>query len=432
MESMITGVSCRHPFVCEHYESLDGKTGCTYGWALKNKDFSWVDIELRDIVRRCLFENPVDRPTPIQILRVIQQWKNSAGYDPREIARWWAALHGPQQVPSHTPRSPAANFNPVQQAVIHQQGLFALHPGIQATNTSKGHRALNQPIQPSPPQKRPREESTEPTEDMSPLKIQKLGGSRILAHRPQRAIQAVSSSSSPPAFLAAANLNVAKNTRHSTPALSPTFPAVVTSHHSSRSPPASLLADLNIQSITPPPPPSPPSALATSPLLSDSSTTRPGAAIQGQSSGIGPGEAMDIDREESFFQFDDDRNQVASPLIPPGQDPDNLQRQPPSTGWKMSINRATQRPAKYVKFDIPPSPTKELKAHVEILSPKIQRVVRGPSSKKPKYLKSKAMRIFVRKALPHMPVTLRNLMSRTKELESQLMIGTVPVYAYLK
>ena len=93
MESMITGVSYRHPFVCKRYESLDGKTRYTYGWALKNKDFSWVDIELRDIVCRCLFENPVDRPTPIQILKVIQQWKNSAGYDPREIARWWAALY---------------------------------------------------------------------------------------------------------------------------------------------------------------------------------------------------------------------------------------------------------------------------------------------------------------------------------------------------
>ncbi|KAJ4007104.1 hypothetical protein NW752_010524 [Fusarium irregulare] len=489
MESMITGVSYRHPFVCKRYESLDGKTRYTYGWALKNKDFSWVDRELRDIVCRCLFENPVDRPTPIQILKVIQQWKNSAGYDPREIARWWAALYGPQQVPSHIPKPPAANVNPVQQAVIHQQGLLALHPGVQVTDTRNGHRAPNQPTQhvtgpsnqqqsqstarsnqggvsprqtlgltqspvqavpppsdlqppgsgkkapvntPSPPQKRPREESTEPTEDMSPLKIQKLGGSRILAHRPQGTIQAVSSSSSPPAFLAAANLTVSNNTRHLRPALSPTFPVVATSHHSSRSPPASLLADLNIQSITPPPPPSPPSPMDTSPLLSGSSKTRPGTAIQSQSNGIGPGEAMDIDREESFYQFDGDRNQVASPLIPPGQGPNNLQRQPPSTGWKMSINRATQRPAKYVKFDMPPSPDKELKAHVKILSPKIQGVVRGPSSKKPKYLKSKAMRTFVQKALPHMPVTLRNLMSRTKELDSQLTIGTVPVYAYLK
>ena len=170
----------------------------------------------------------------------------------------------------------------------------------------------------------------------------------------------------------------------------------------------------------------------TSPLLSGSSKTRPGTAIQSLSSGIGPGEAMDIDREESFYQFDDNCNQVASPLIPPGQGPNNLQRQPPSTGWRMSINRATQRPAKYVKFDMPPSPAQELKAHVKILSPKIQRVVRGPSPKKPKYLKSKAMRTFVQKALPHMPVTLRNLMSRTKELDSQLTIGTVPVYAYLK
>jgi hypothetical protein len=141
---------------------------------------------------------------------------------------------------------------------------------------------------------------------------------------------------------------------------------------------------------------------------------------------------MDIDREESFYQFDDDRQQVAPPLFPPAQDPNNLQRQPPSTGWKMSINRATQRPAKCVKFGMPPSSAKELKAHVKIPSPKIQRMVRGPSSKKPKYLKSKAIRMFVRKALPHMPVTIRNLMSRTKELESQLIIGTVPIYAYLK
>ncbi|RGP72075.1 hypothetical protein FSPOR_2920 [Fusarium sporotrichioides] len=147
MESMITREIMRYPFKPAPHRKADGSTGPqTYGWRLQDQRHAWVDPELRDLVCMCLYENPGDRPSPLDMLRTVNKWKDSGHHDPTEIVKWWEDVRGPRSVVSHKPKAPNPNFNPTQQGVIDQVGLLALHPVGQPH--PKNHApAVNQPAQ---------------------------------------------------------------------------------------------------------------------------------------------------------------------------------------------------------------------------------------------------------------------------------------------
>jgi hypothetical protein len=150
------------------------------------------------------------------------------------------------------------------------------------------------------------------------------------------------------------------------------------------------------------------------------SKKRPSAAIES-------GEAMDIEREEAAYRFSVDPGNFAVPIVPSAQVQNNAQPGGPSGKSIMSIRRATQHPARRIRFEDPLKPSKKFKVHKNLLSPKIQKMVRRPGAKK-----SEALYALVRGVTSHMPATIQNLMSRVTEVEARLDIGAVPIYAYLK
>lgn len=465
---MITGVLIRHPFQPEAHQKADGSMGPqTYGWMLQQLQYSTVDLELRDLICMCLYEKPADRPSPVQILRAVQKWKDSGLHNPAEIAQWWEAFHDPQPEPPHQAETPGAKVNFFQQALIDQLGVLALHPEWQLTDTTRkgngglagfngftgagkreadehglrvagpsiykrpnratklrfpgrisrtrSRQVLLQPlVRHNPSAASPRLETSQ---DNNSVNIPRLDGTLIRNPRARQAVPLDSDSASAPAFAAAPTIVGSDSQHHSAGAVShlPPDPVIVSTRHISGSPPSSLLMESNSDGLAPAP---------LSDALTGASTAPSGKTNRDGSGEIGSGEARDIEREEAAYRFDDDDDDnIASPMIPSGQRQDSP---PPSGGYRMSINRATQHPTKDAKTGASQQPSKEHKVHKKVLSLKQQKVVRRSRSKK-----SKALEAYVREAMPYLPVAIRNLMARRKKLEAQLKIGAVPVYAYL-
>ncbi|KAK7420178.1 hypothetical protein QQZ08_010534 [Neonectria magnoliae] len=114
MEAIMTHMYIAHPFSTKSYTTINGKTkALTYGWRLNKPDYEDIDPLLRDVVCRCLFEQPIDRPNIVSLLRSIERRKQHAFKETaEEVKNFWQHYYAPQppeliQEP-HTPR-------PVQQ-----------------------------------------------------------------------------------------------------------------------------------------------------------------------------------------------------------------------------------------------------------------------------------------------------------------------------
>ncbi|EKJ79063.1 hypothetical protein FPSE_00811 [Fusarium pseudograminearum CS3096] len=136
---------------------------------------------------------------------------------------------------------------------------------------------------------------------------------------------------------------------------------------------------------------------------------------------VGPGEAMDIDREEAAFRLSGNPGHDATPVTQP------VQPRRPSDNFVMSINRATQNPARRVRFEDPLKPSKTSKVQKKLLSSSTRKAKRVPGPKK-----SQALEALVQGDTSYMPVAVQNIMSRSKHLEARLKIDAIPIYAYLK
>ncbi|KAH7153159.1 hypothetical protein EDB81DRAFT_447949 [Dactylonectria macrodidyma] len=96
MEAVITQLYFVHPFTSDDYETMDGKSGRTYGWRLNEPEFDFVDPELRDILCECLFERPIDRPSILDLLRNIEARKKRGFPEQLGDLKWfWRKVFGP-------------------------------------------------------------------------------------------------------------------------------------------------------------------------------------------------------------------------------------------------------------------------------------------------------------------------------------------------
>ncbi|RGP79862.1 hypothetical protein FLONG3_2042 [Fusarium longipes] len=415
MASMITGEIQRYPFRPKPHQKADGSMGLqTYGWVLQQQRHSWVDPDLRDLICMCLYENPADRPSPLEILRAIKKWKDSARHDPVEVARWWEYVHGPRTEAHYKPKAPNANTNPIRQAVADRLGLLALYSQVQpnASHANKKNQAVasNQqqrqnPVQGNQPGANPQQvppprprQPPRPTELRIPAKIAGTRKSRVSPQTPAQPVNRPirSSSSASRSFHTAPTVGVPNFLQRPTNAASPspTSPAPVPSP--------------GVLTIRPPSPGAP--------------TVGPPVAAQAPSGGIGTGEAMDIDREEAAYRFSGSRRNVAAPILPPAQGQNNTRPGRASDDPVASINRATQRPTRRVRFDTTRNSSEKFRVHKKPFSPKVQKVVNKPI----------ALSAYVQDVMSHMPVAIGNLLSRSKELNAQLDVGAIPVYAHIK
>ncbi|KAM0498764.1 hypothetical protein ACHAP8_005987 [Fusarium lateritium] len=362
MESMITREIMRYPFRPAPHKKADGSEGPqTYGWRLQEQRHAWVDPELRDLICMCLYENPGDRPSPLNMLRAIKKWKDSGHHDPTELVEWWKDVRGPRPVEHHQPKAPNANSNAIRQGVIDQMGVLALH------SVGQPH-PKNQPPAAIPPAQ-PAFMGAAPNQPQRQGPVQgNQGGAN-----PQQVPPAQPQQPNHPA-----NSHV---------------PAKVATTRNKKKRPANIQVRLE---------------------------KRPPA-------GIGSGEAMDIEREEAAYQFSGDPGNFAAPNDPPTQIQNIAQPGRTSSKPIVSIKRATQHPARRIRFEDPLKSSKGYKVHKNLLSAKVGKVVRRPGAKK-----SQALEALVRGVTSRMPVTIQNLMSRAKEVEARLDIGAVPIYAYLK
>ncbi|KAF9767071.1 hypothetical protein IL306_000403 [Fusarium sp. DS 682] len=114
----------------------------------------------------------------------------------------------------------------------------------------------------------------------------------------------------------------------------------------------------------------------------------------------------------------------AQPRVPPRRGAQPKTNSPGLTGHivNLQLKRATQISTKSVAFDAPPKPIKSSR-----VSKRPRKTGHKTSPRKPITVAE-----YVEKALPDMPVAIRNLVTRSKHLEAQLRKGDFPVYAFMK
>ncbi|KAG5790434.1 hypothetical protein H9Q69_010516 [Fusarium xylarioides] len=116
MESIITGEMCSFPYRTVIHDRTNKPT---YGGRLQSPQFHHIDLELRDIVASCLHEKPKDRPRITHLLRNVLDRKQLGfnNEDSESVHRWWETLFEPQQ-PNPIPSQAPPPANPVKQAVV--------------------------------------------------------------------------------------------------------------------------------------------------------------------------------------------------------------------------------------------------------------------------------------------------------------------------
>ncbi|KAK7423946.1 hypothetical protein QQX98_000818 [Neonectria punicea] len=114
MEAIMTHMYIAHPFSTRSYTTIDGKTkALTYGWRLNKPDYEDIDPLLREVVCRCLFEQPIDRPYIVSLLRTIEIRKQHAFKETAEdVKKFWQYYYAPQ--PPELIQEPLAP-RPIQQ-----------------------------------------------------------------------------------------------------------------------------------------------------------------------------------------------------------------------------------------------------------------------------------------------------------------------------
>ncbi|CAG1963149.1 unnamed protein product [Fusarium graminearum] len=382
MESMITREIMRYPFRPLTHIRADGSTGPqTYGWVLQDQMHAWVDPELRDLLCMCLYENPADRPKPLEILMIVKKWKDSKDHDPTEVSKWWEDVRGPRPVMPYKPQKPTPNSNAMQQAAIDGIGFLALHSATKP-NPKNQAPVVDQPAQ-----------SAKPASDAQPAADQ---------GRPAPKLNAVQKAAMDGlGFLAQ---NSIKNPNPKDPQPVPPPQPQQTKRPANPRVPAKVATARDKR------------------ILSQPRTQHGQVRLQKRPRlEVGPGEAIDIDREEAAYRCSGNSGNDAAPVAQP------VQPGRPSDNFVMSINRATQNPARRVRFDDPLKPSKTSKVQKKLLSSSTRKVKRVPGPKK-----SQALEALVQGDTSNLPVAVQNIMSRVKHLEARLKIDAIPIYAYLK
>src|SRR6478735_396779 len=146
MESIMTGVFSKFPYQAVAHDRTNKPT---YGGMLQTPDYDHIDFELRETVRRCLYEKPKDRPSITQLLRNLLGRKEQGFNDrPEFVDKWWKALfepQGPMPLPLETP--PPAS--PVKQAVVDSVAKGGVAIASHMAQAAGNQGAPNQP--PAPP-----------------------------------------------------------------------------------------------------------------------------------------------------------------------------------------------------------------------------------------------------------------------------------------
>ncbi|KAF7546809.1 hypothetical protein G7046_g9199 [Stylonectria norvegica] len=87
-----------HPFTAKPYTTRDGKTTAnTYAWRIMDPKYDYIDDRLRDVLCRCQFERPADRPDIIALLMQMYHRK-ALGFSEtdEESVDFWRAFFSPQ------------------------------------------------------------------------------------------------------------------------------------------------------------------------------------------------------------------------------------------------------------------------------------------------------------------------------------------------
>ncbi|KAF4981242.1 hypothetical protein FZEAL_2930 [Fusarium zealandicum] len=131
----------------------------------------------------------------------------------------------------------------------------------------------------------------------------------------------------------------------------------------------------------------------------------------------------------------------ASPL-PRGEDGQRRSESPPPRRHRMSINRVSMMSDEELSEDESvPSPSRKQPKNVRFSVPsgsaKPNKIAKQASKDKKaggskERAKKRALEEYVERALPNMPVAIRNLVIRAQELDARLKHGAIPKIAYMK
>ncbi|KAF4497508.1 hypothetical protein FAGAP_6347 [Fusarium agapanthi] len=143
MESIMTREFSRFPYQAVPHDRTNKPT---YGGKLQTPQFQHIDLELRDIVTRCLHEKPKDRPHITHLLRNVLDRKqlgfNNEG--PEAVDRWWKALLEPQ-APKPIPAQAPPPANHVKQAMVASAAKGGLAIASHMAQAAGNQGAANQP-----------------------------------------------------------------------------------------------------------------------------------------------------------------------------------------------------------------------------------------------------------------------------------------------
>ncbi|KAF5718430.1 hypothetical protein FGLOB1_1620 [Fusarium globosum] len=172
MESIITREFSRFPYKAVDHDETNKPT---HGGRLQTPQFQHIDMELRQIVTRCLHEKPKDRPLITQILRNIlgrkEQGFNNKG--PQSVHQWWKALFEPQAPKPIAAQAPPP-ANPVKQAVVASAAKGGLAIASHMVQAVGNQGAPNQPQAPrnTPPHLRRAQPNMKETPAQPPVQPQ--------------------------------------------------------------------------------------------------------------------------------------------------------------------------------------------------------------------------------------------------------------------
>ncbi|KAF4953865.1 hypothetical protein FGADI_5657 [Fusarium gaditjirri] len=115
MESVMTGVFSKFPYQAVAHDRTNKPT---YGGILQTPEYDHIDFDLRETVKRCLYEKPKDRPTITKLLENLLRRKEQGFNDrPEFVDKWWKAVFEPQ-APMPLPLETPPPASPVKQAVL--------------------------------------------------------------------------------------------------------------------------------------------------------------------------------------------------------------------------------------------------------------------------------------------------------------------------
>ncbi|KAF5657854.1 hypothetical protein FHETE_10185 [Fusarium heterosporum] len=460
MESMMTGVFARYPFECGPHRNKHGAIATqTYGWQLMGPEYSQIDEELRDMVCRCLNERPADRPSVVQLIWETEKRKaRGFGEPPEATHRWWhGLLHPGEELP--LPPQRKEKISPIQQAVADRLGPANLikrvirdpaarvqkmfrgedmfrrkQPTKQVVPNPTGSRrrrarkrnqddsaassrrseGLTRPIRTTREADKLVEESVRIPRLANPGFLRQRGRGRVVDSDAPTFSAAAHDSISPPAFLAATrlgrtgNLLLQENTA---------VPSNSGSKESGRLPPTAALPypdsrDVFHGDVIP----DYQRPLQAAPLVHDAKPLPAGDNPYNQQQ---PALGLDALWPPTHAHAD-------ARINPANREP--IKRKPVKSPEfrSININRVTQSSVKHVKFNTAPRAVVTSKVSKQPAKDK-KNTGRGAAPKK-----SRALEMWIERAIPVMPVAVQNLVTRVKDLDVQLRAGDVPVYAYIK